>query len=164
MNVTAALLRAARLLPAALLVACTAGGGAAWTFAPLGPTQPPSPSPSATADGSPAGTVIDLEATANLRFAQNGQPIDHLELTIGESYTFRVDNTAGFVHNIWLGPPDRLNANDTDGLPGIPDWESGVQEFSWTATAEAQGWEFGCTVPGHYQAGMKGTLMLSGGP
>ncbi|MDQ3937840.1 MAG: plastocyanin/azurin family copper-binding protein, partial [Chloroflexota bacterium] len=104
--------------------------------------------------------VIELEMTASLRFAQAGQPIDSLALTEGETYTFRVTNTAGFVHNIWLGPPDRLLARDTDGLPGLDDYESGTQEFSWTATGEAQGWEFGCTVPGHYEAGMKGALEL----
>lgn len=156
--------RLALLLPALLLItACAAAaGGPGWTFAPLGPTQPPTaePSPSGSA---PAGNVIEIEATGQLRFAQNGQPIDSLELTIGEEYTFRVDNTANFVHNIYLGPPDRLAANDVAGLPGIPEWESGVKEFSWTATADAQGWEFGCTVSGHYQAGMKGTLVLSGG-
>jgi hypothetical protein len=165
MMLIAALLRAARLLPAVLLVVgCAAGaGGPGWTFAPLGPTASPSPSPSASASGSPAGTVIELEATSSLRFAQDGQPIDQLELTIGEEYTFRVDNTAGFVHDIYLGPPERLAAGDTDGLPGIPEWESGVKEFTWTATAEAEGWEFACTVPGHYQAGMKGALVLNGG-
>jgi hypothetical protein len=164
MNMTAALLRFARLLPAAvLLVACaSAAGGPGWTFAPLGPSAPPTVAPSPTGSA-PVGTVIELEMTADLRFAQNGQPIDRLELTIGQAYTFRVTNTAGFVHNIWLGPPERLATNDVAGLPGLSQFESGTQEFSWTPTAEAEGWEFGCTVPGHYQAGMKGALILSGG-
>lgn len=156
--------RLALLLPAAMLLAActTAAGGPDWSYAPLGPTQPPTaePSPSGSA---PAGSVIELEANAQLQFTQDGQPVQSLDLTVGESYTFRVDNVAGFVHNIWLGPPDRLAANDVDGLPGIPEWESGVKEFTWTATAEAQGWEFACTVPGHYQAGMKGALNVSEG-
>jgi hypothetical protein len=163
MNITSALLGRALLLPAALLlIACTsAAGGPGWTFAPLGPTAPPTAS--ASPSGSAAGTVIELEMTSGLRFAQQGQPIDRLELTIGETYTFRVTNTAGFVHNIWLGPPERLAADDTDALPGLDDFASGTQEFTWTATAEASSWEFGCTVVGHYQAGMKGTLVLAGG-
>ena len=156
-------LPAALLLTLSLAAGCSsAEGGPGWTFASLGPTQSPTAEPSPTGSP-PAGNVIELEATANLRFAQDGQPIDSLELTIGEEYTFRVDNTAGFGHNIWLGPPDRLAADDVSGLPGIPEWESGVQEFSWTPTQEAEGWEFGCTVAGHYQAGMKGQLVLSGG-
>jgi hypothetical protein len=157
--------RSALLLPAVLLVAACAatGGGPGWTFAPLGPTQPPTAEPSASGSAPPAGNVIDLEATANLRFAQDGQPVEMLDLTVGEEYTFRVDNTSGFVHNIWLGPPDRLAARDHDGLPGVPEWESGVKEFTWTATADAQGWEFACTVPGHYEAGMRGDLMVAEG-
>jgi hypothetical protein len=162
MKLTAALFRVAlSLLVVVLLAACApAAGGPGWTFAPLGPTAPPTaPSPTGSA---PAGNVVGLDKTASLRFAQDGAPIDRLELAIGETYTFRVTNTAGFVHNIWLGPPERLDANDTAGLPGLPDYESGTQEFSWTPTAEAEGWEFGCTVPGHYQAGMKGALVLTG--
>ena len=72
MSLTTLLRRAALLVPAVVLLgACaTAGGHAGWTFAPLGPTQPPTaePSPSGSA---PAGNVIELEATANLRFAGN---------------------------------------------------------------------------------------------
>jgi hypothetical protein len=170
MKLITPLRRPARLFAAVLLLAaCSSGStGAGWSFAPLGPTQPPSASPSGGSpsgapSGSPTGNVIELEATADLRFKQGGQTVEMLELTPGEEYTVRVDNTAGFVHNIWFGPPDRLAARDHEGLPGIPDWESGVQEFSWTATDEAQGWEFACTVPGHYEAGMKGALMLGGG-
>ncbi|HWH36638.1 MAG TPA: hypothetical protein VNT28_02550 [Candidatus Limnocylindrales bacterium] len=143
-------------------VGCAAGaGGPGWTFAPLGPspqpTEPASPQPT---DGEPVGNVIDLEMTQNLRYARDGQVIDSLELVVGEEYTFRVDNVAGFIHDIWFGPPDRLAAGDTEGLPGLPEWSEGVQEFSWTPTAEAEGWEFGCTVQGHYQAGMRGQLVL----
>lgn len=165
MSLITSLRRAALLLPASLLLtACAAaGGGPGWSFAPLGPTQPPTPEPSPSGSAPPAGNVIELQATANLRFAQDGQPIDSLEVTVGEEYTFRVDNTAGFIHNIWLGPPDRLAASDVTGLPGIPEWESGVMEFTWTATEEAEGWEFACTVPGHYPAGMKGQLVLNEG-
>jgi azurin len=71
-----------------------------------------------------------------------------------------VDNIAGFSHDIFLGPPDALAANDTDGLPGVPEWETGVREFTWTATEEADSWEFACTVPGHYQGGMRGDMVV----
>jgi uncharacterized cupredoxin-like copper-binding protein len=164
MNMTThRLLRAVRLAPVALLLAAcsTAAGGPGWTFAPLGPTS--APTASASPSGSPTGTVIELAMTSSLQFTQGGQPIDSLELAVGEEYTFRVTNSAGFVHNIWLATPEQLAADDTDGQPGLDDFETGTQEFSWTPTAEAEGWEFGCTVTGHYQAGMKGTLVLTGG-
>jgi hypothetical protein len=154
-------------LLALVVAACaTGGGGPGWTFAPLGPTpaatEPASPQPTdGQPTGEPPGNVIELDMTANLRYEQAGHVVDRLELVVGQEYTFRVTNVAGFVHDIYLGPADRLAAGDTDGLPGLPEWSEGTQEFTWTAVADAQGWQFGCTVPGHYQAGMHGDLVLS---
>jgi len=105
--------------------------------------------------------VIDVEETANLQILQAGAPVAMLQFTVGQTYTFHVTNTAGFDHDFYLGPPDRLQANDVAGLPGVPVNTQGMQEFTWTASADAQGWEFACTVPGHYPT-MHGTVMLSG--
>jgi len=149
-----------------LLVACGAGdGGPTWTFAPLGPTPSLTPSPDASGspggspDGSPSGNVIELEMTGDLRILQAGQPVTELQLTEGEEYTFRVTNSANFEHNFHLGPAERLEANDVGDLPGLTGYESGTQEFSWTPTAAEQGWQFACTVPGHYQS-MHGDLVI----
>jgi hypothetical protein len=150
-------------------LACSPGAaGPGWTFAPVGPTPDATPAgtPAGTPNGTPNGTgapvgnVIELDMTANLRYAQDGQEVNQLSFVAGEEYTFVVDNVANFSHDIFLGPPDRLAAGDTEGLPGIPEWNSGVREFTWTATEEAEGWEFGCTVPGHYQGGMRGDIVL----
>lgn len=154
------------LLVAGLLAACAGGngGGPGWTFTPPEPTPeatPPAETAQPTDGGEPGGNVVELDMTADLRYAQDGQVVQELTFVIGEEYTLRVDNVASFSHDIFLGPPDRLAAADTEGLPGIPEWESGVQEFTWTATAEAEGWQFGCTVPGHYQGGMHGEIVLT---
>lgn len=164
-----------------LLVACQEAAGPGWTFATLGPTTSPaategespapgetpagspgaSPgvSPGASPNGAPGGNVFELEMTGDLRILQDGQPATEIRVQEGQEYTFRVTNSAGFTHNFYLGPPDRLMANDVGDLPGIPDYESGTEEFSWTATSEAEGWEFACTVPGHYQ-NMHGSLVI----
>jgi len=92
---------------------------------------------------------------------QNGQPVTTLNVVAGQTYTFNINNTAGFIHDFYLGPPDQLQAGNVTGLPGVPEFESGVQTFTWTADATATGWGFGCTVPGHYQ-NMHGTLTLGG--
>jgi hypothetical protein len=160
-----AIATAAIALLGLLLAACSPGaGGPGWSFAPVGPTPEttatPDPESPAPTDGEPIGNVIDLEMTAQMRYTRDGEVIDRLELVVGQEYTFRVDNVAGFIHDIYFGPPDRLSIGDTDGLPGLPEWQTGVQEFTWTPTAEAAGWEFGCTVPGHYQAGMHGQVIL----
>lgn len=103
--------------------------------------------------------MIELEENAALQILQGGVQVSQLQVTGGQSYTFRINNTAGFTHDFYLGPADRLAAGDVDGLPGVPVNETGVQEFTWTASADATGWEFACTVDGHYQS-MHGTLVL----
>jgi hypothetical protein len=144
------------------IAACGSDAAPGWTFAPLGPTPPPvtpeSPAPGETPDV-PSDNVIELELTADLRIVQAGQAVPEIRLQAGEEYLFRVDNTAGFIHNIYLGPPERLQVDDVAGLPGLDEWESGVREFSWTATTDAQGWQFACTVPGHYGP-MHGELVI----
>jgi hypothetical protein len=185
MNDTSSALRAPLRAAIALAVlslipvACASAGSAGWTYAPLGPTPTPGASASAEASGSPAasgtptvsgspgtsgspaGNVIELEETANLQILQAGQPVTVLSFTVGQTYTFHINNSAGFDHDFYLGPPDKLQANTVDGLPGVPVNTQGTQEFTWTASADAQGWEFACTVPGHY-TNMHGTVMLAG--
>ena len=152
----------ALLLGALLVGACGPSGEAGWTYAPLGPTpaatgSPAEPSPG---NGTPAaGNVIELEMTGDLRILQAGQPVTELHVTAGETYTFRVDNVGNITHNFYLGPRDRLAASDVAGLPGLDDWQSGPREFSWTADQEAAGWQFACTVLGHYQL-MNGDLIV----
>jgi uncharacterized cupredoxin-like copper-binding protein len=164
---------------ATILVACASSSPPGWTYMPLPPTSPPasgasaspgasgSPAASATpaASGTPAGSgsanVIELEETSSLQILQNGQPVTNLNVVPGQTYTFRVNNTAGFSHDLYLGPPDKLQSGDVTGLPGVPENSNGVQEFTWTADASATGWQFACTVPGHY-TNMHGTLTLGG--
>ena len=104
--------------------------------------------------------MIELEETSSLQILQNGQPVTSIPVVAGQTYTFKITNSAGFVHDFYLGPPDQLAAGTTDGLPGVPEFETGTQEFTWTADASSTGWQFGCTVPGHFQT-MHGDLGLT---
>ncbi len=83
-----------------------------------------------------------------------------IPVVAGQTYTFQITNTAGFDHDFYLGPPDKLTAGTTDGLPGVPVFSTGTQTFTWTADATSTGWQFGCTVPGHFQ-NMHGDLSLT---
>ena len=79
----------------------------------------------------------------------------------GQTYTFRINNTAGFTHDFYLGPPDKLQAGDVTGparRAGKRERRTGVH---LDRRASATGWQFGCTVPGHFQT-MNGTLTLGG--
>ena len=53
--------------------------------------------------------VVELEADAALRFLQDGQQIREIEVTPGETVVFRVDNTAGFPHNLYIGADEDLS-------------------------------------------------------
>jgi uncharacterized cupredoxin-like copper-binding protein len=121
--------------------------------APTGPAGSP--------DASAAtGTTIELDLTSSLQIQQGGAQVTELDVKEGDTIHFVIDNTAGFAHDFFIGPPDALAAGTTDGLPGIPEWDSGVQEFDYVVTADTKDLQFGCTVPGHLQS-MHGSFKVS---
>ena len=120
------------------------------------PTEPAA-EPAATEEAAELATpgdgearVIELEADAAIRFLQDGQQIQAIEVTPGETVIFRVDNTAGFAHNFYIGADDDLRVMGGTTDTGIPDWNTGVQELEWVVPEGLTGVRFACTVPGHY--------------
>jgi hypothetical protein len=149
-----------------LLAACGGTSGSTWTIAPLhptptaGPSEVPGPTPAGSPDASAdAVRTIELELTSALTITQGGAPVTELEVREGETIRFVLDNTANFSHNFFIGPADALSSGAISGLPGVPEWTSGVQAFEYTVTAETDGLQFACTVPGHYQS-MHGTFLV----
>ena len=120
------------------LAAC--GGGAA---APTGPAM------------TPTANVFDLELTGSLQIVKDGQKVGSMLVHKGQTYTFRIKNSAGFAHDFHIGADADLAA-DRAGLPGQGQFSNGTQEFSYTFTTNGP-LMFGCTVPGHYGQ-MKGTF------
>jgi uncharacterized cupredoxin-like copper-binding protein len=113
-----------------------------------------------TAPVAPAGEarVIELVATGALQFTDPaGNQVRDIPVTPGETITFRIDNTAGFDHNFYIGTDEQLIAPSATTEVGIPTWQTGVQELTWVVPADISGLKFGCTVPGHY-ALMQGTF------
>ncbi len=104
--------------------------------------------------------MIELEETADLHITQNGSPVQSIAVTPGETVTFKITNTAGFDHDFFIGPPDKLSGNDVTGLQGIPAFDSGTQELTYTVPADVTNLEFACTLPGHYPS-MHGSLTAS---
>jgi hypothetical protein len=104
------------------------------------------------------GRVIDLVATAALQFTTpDGTQVTDIPVTPGETITFRIDNTAGFDHNFYIGTDAELSVPNATTPTGIPSWMSGVQELTWVVPADISGLKYGCTVPGHYTL-MQGTF------
>jgi uncharacterized cupredoxin-like copper-binding protein len=100
-----------------------------------------------------ADHVIDVDLTADLKIKQGGQQVSTIPVKQGETYTFRITNTAGLEHDFLIGSDADLSAA-VGGLPGIKAWNDGTREFQYTFDSPGP-LAFGCTVPGHY-ALMKG--------
>jgi uncharacterized cupredoxin-like copper-binding protein len=173
-----------------VVAACADPSGQSWTPPPAGTpavetAAPESAAPASAAPGSPApataapasvapsaapsapasvvpgeARVIELEMDAALQIKQDGQKVVDIPVTPGETITFRIDNTAGYAHNFWIGTDQQLMTNQVQGLPGLPDWSSGVQEFTWVVPDDITGLKYGCTVPGHYSL-MQGTFSVA---
>ncbi len=160
-----------------VLAACGSQGsaGSDWTVHPPEPAPSGSPggspgqSPAGSAAGSPAASpggspaagdgTIALTETMTLQILRDGEQVSEIALTEGETYTFEITNEGGLEHNLYIGPPEQLQANDVAELPGVPNFTDGTQAFEYTATAETAGLEFACTVPGHYEP-MHGALVV----
>jgi uncharacterized cupredoxin-like copper-binding protein len=108
-----------------------------------------------------ADHVIELELTGDLKILRDGQPVSAIPVRQGETYTFRVDNTAGFDHDFLIGADADL-ARAAAGLAGLEAWSSGVREFQYAFDTPGP-LAFGCTVPGHY-ALMHGDFDIQPGP
>ncbi len=139
------------------------------TFSAGAPGEPSEPQPPAETAApmesmAPSGEarVIDMVATGALQFTTPaGEQIRDIPVTPGETIIFRVDNTAGFDHNFYIGTDEELMLPNATTDVGIPTWQTGVQELEWVVPADISGLKFGCTVPGHY-ALMQGTFSVGG--
>jgi plastocyanin len=121
----------------------------------------PGSSPGPLPEGPSIGRTIDIELTGQLQILHDGEPISELNVAIGETIVFRVTNTAGFDHNLTIGPPDDLANLMDDGLVGTPTFTEGTEEFTWVVPENAGELAFGCTVPGHFDL-MNGTFVVGG--
>ena len=165
------------LAAAALLVASACGSGGSES------TATSSPSPAATmdmhddssfdfghpGDASTATKTIEIEASDTLKF-------DPAAATVraGETVTFRVHNAGALRHEFVLGAEADQAAHEQEmqamaGASGMmmPDEPNAVviepgetKEITWTFM-NAGTVLFGCHEPGHYPAGMKGTITVS---
>lgn len=79
----------------------------------------------------------------------------------GETITFDVTTMGPTAHEFMVGPADAVAA-DRDGTPEIADIGM-MQTKSLTYTFDGPGpYAFACHAPGHYEAGMRGTITLVG--
>jgi uncharacterized cupredoxin-like copper-binding protein len=121
--------------------------------------HPTSPGPGAA--GFVAGTVaaprvIPVLAGPGFTFTPATIPVAR-----GETVTFEVTSMGGLVHEFMVGPADAV-ASDQEGTPEVADIGM-MQTKSVTYTFDGAGpYAFACHAPGHYEAGMRGTITVVG--
>lgn len=119
------------------------------------------------ADASGADRTVDVAASDE--FAYDPEVV---EVSVGETITFRVENTGQIVHEFVLGDEHTQEEHEEEmgemspGMamhdePNAISIEAGqTKEITWTFTT-AGDVLYGCHEPGHYDAGMVGVIHVT---
>lgn len=117
-------------------------------------------------DPAKAAKTIEVDMGDTMRFTPS-------EITVkrGQNVTFVVHNTGKVMHEMVIGTQEELekHAELMKKFPGMEHDEPymahvapGKQEkITWTFTRPGT-FMYGCLVPGHWEAGMKGTIKVVG--
>ncbi len=98
--------------------------------------------------------VISIIAGPGYTFSPSGVTVAR-----GETVTFVVTTVGPLVHEFMVGPADAVTA-DRDGTPEVADIGM-MQTKSLTFTFDGAGpYAYACHAPGHYEAGMRGTVTV----
>jgi nitrite reductase (NO-forming) len=130
------------------LAACTQAAPPAWTFPPAGGAASPAPGASEPAASQPTdpGEVlgaIEIEAF-DLGFTPAAITVDATG-----PYEVKFTNTGSILHDITFADGTKIEAKAGETATG-------------TVTVPTGGISFVCTIPGHADAGMKGSVSVHG--
>ncbi|MFN3543284.1 MAG: plastocyanin/azurin family copper-binding protein [Thiobacillus sp.] len=109
--------------------------------------------------------TLTIDMTDSMRFAP-----DKITVQEGETVRFVVRNRGRMLHEMVIGTPDEL-AKHAAMMAKFPDMEHDepymvhvdpgkTGEIVWTFN-RAGSFEFACLIAGHYEAGMRGTLIVT---
>jgi uncharacterized cupredoxin-like copper-binding protein len=115
-------------------------------------------------DAARATRTIDIDMTDDMRFS----PVS-IHVKRGETVRFRVTNRGRLTHEMVIGSPRELREHAaqmrkspgmTHAEPNQATAEAGAtRELVWTFS-QAGSIGFACLQPGHYEAGMRGTVVV----
>lgn len=120
------------------------------------------------ADAADATRTIEITANDDFTFTPAS-----VAITAGETVTFKVTNGGAIPHDFTLGDEEMQEhhdeemaaGGDMEGMheePNVFVLDPGeTKEMTWHMT-ESGTLLFGCHQPGHYAAGMKGTIIVTG--
>lgn len=114
-----------------------------------------------------ADRVVEVRMLDELRF----EPAS-VEVQVGETITFEVVNAGQIAHDFTLGDEAAQDAHDAEmaeGMAGMGHEEPNSMVLDPGETGQLT-WHFsapgsilyGCHIPGHYAAGMVGTITIAG--
>lgn len=111
-----------------------------------------------------ARRTIEIRMTDDMRFSPS-----HLEVREGETLRLRAVNRGQVLHEIVIGTPAELqsHAELMKQHPGMEHDEPYMAHVSpgqrgdivWTFNRPGD-FEFACLIPGHFEAGMRGTIRV----
>lgn len=116
------------------------------------------------ADPRDATRSVEIRMSDNMRFSP-----DHLTVREGETLRLRVVNRGRLLHEIVIGTPEELQAHaelmkkhpgmkhDEPYMAHVSAGQRG--EITWTFNRPGE-FGFACLLPGHYEAGMRGTIRV----
>jgi len=131
------------------------GNGSAGMMGGLGTGSAAQPGVSGFVAGTVASPrVIRVYAGPGYAFSPSS-----ISVARGETVTFVVTTTGPSAHEFMVGPADAV-ASDAPGTPEVADIGM-MQAKSLTYTFDGPGpYAFACHATGHYEAGMRGTIVV----
>jgi P-type Cu+ transporter len=141
-------------------------GAAALAFArgEMGTPSPEMSMSAASVDSRPVSRTIQVDSTDTLRFVP-----DALTVRAGETVAFEIRNAGALPHEFFVGTPAEQAAHEREMAAGAPmHAEPGQVDVPAGTTArlvytfdQPGTLEYACHVPGHYAAGMSGTITVT---
>ena len=144
----------------AILIAGSAAfarpGSILWGFGGPNLGSGPDPgSPGFVPGTTSAPRIVRIVASADLRFYP-----DTVAVKQGETIRFEVTSMGPITHEFMVGPAADVAA-DTPRTPEVADITM-MQTKSLTYTFTGSGpFAYACHAPGHYEAGMRGTIVIA---
>ena len=145
-----------------IAIVALAIGSAALFFA-RGSMAAPAPMNVAATDTRPVSRTINVETTDALRFIP-----DQLNVRAGETVAFQINNSGVLPHEFFVGTPAEQQAHEAEmssgsatmDEPNAVDVPAGGSAQLIVTFDNPSTLEYGCHVPGHYAAGMLGTITV----
>lgn len=116
-------------------------------------------------DAAQVTKTIELRMDDNMRFTP-----DHIDVVEGQTLRLRATNKGQVLHEIVLGTPEELDKHAAlmKRFPGMQHDEPYMAHVAagkrgdivWTFNRPGD-FAFACLIPGHFEAGMRGTLRVT---